>query len=53
MLIGDFDAEIFDNQSYGLLLCTYRFKILIKKPTCNTDNPTCIDLVLTNFPRQF
>ena len=31
------------------------FKSLIKKPTCykNPEKPTCIDLILTNSPRQF
>ena len=33
----------------------YNLKSLIKQPTCykNPDNPTCIDLLLTNAPRNF
>ena len=33
----------------------YHLKSLIKEPTCykNPEKPTCIDLILTNFPRQF
>ena len=33
----------------------YNLKSLIKQPTCykNPDNPTCIDLILTNVPRSF
>ena len=36
--------------------CTiYHPKSLIKEPTCykNPEKPTCIDLILTNSPRQF
>ena len=34
---------------------SYNLKSLIKQPTCykNPDKPTCIDLILTNFPRMF
>ena len=34
---------------------TYNLTNLIKQPTCykNLDNPTCIDLILTNIPRTF
>ena len=38
------------------LFCeNYNLKTLIKEPTCykNPDNPTCIDLILTNVPRSF
>ena len=33
----------------------YNFKSLINKPTCykNPDNPSCIDLILTNCPNYF
>ena len=33
----------------------YNFKKLVKEPTCykNPDNPSCIDLFLTNRPRTF
>ena len=34
---------------------TYDFRSLITEPTCykNPENPTCIDLILTNHPRNF
>ena len=33
----------------------YHLKSLIKEPTCykNPEKPACIDLILTNSPRQF
>ena len=34
---------------------TYNFKNLVKEPTCykNADNPSCIDLILTNKPSYY
>ena len=34
---------------------TYNLKSLVKKPTCfkNLDNPSCIDLILTNRIKSF
>ena len=34
---------------------TYNFKNLVKEPTCykNADNPSCIDLIITNKPSYF
>ena len=34
---------------------SYRFKSLIKDPTCfkNPESPSCIDLILTNNPYSF
>ena len=54
MLIEDFNAEISDtniSSSYAI----HKFKSLIKEPACykNSDNPTCIYLILTNFPKHF
>ena len=54
VLLGDFNVEIEENHmkdfcdSYGL-------HSLIKQATCykNPENPTCIDLILTNVPRSF
>ena len=33
----------------------FQIKCIIKKPTCykNPDNPICIDLILTNYPKNF
>ena len=34
---------------------TYNLQNLVKDPTCykNPSKPTCIDLILTNFPKSF
>ena len=51
--IGDFNVEVTDihmDSSCGI----YHLKSLIKEPTCykNPEKATCIDLILTNSPRQ-
>ena len=53
MILGDFNVGKENN--YVKLFCkNYNLKALIKQPTCreNPDNPTCIDLILTNVPRS-
>ena len=37
------------------LCASYNLKSLIKEPTCfkSVDNPSCIDLILTNHPKCF
>ena len=47
--MGDFNAELSNNFVDNFCGC-YSLKSLIKKPKCfkNPDNPTCIDLILTN-----
>ena len=54
ILTGDFNVEISDSHM-GSFCAIYHFKSLIKEPTCykNPEKPTCIDLILTNSPRQF
>ena len=54
MVLGDFDIEI-DELHMKFSCETYNLTNLIKQPTCykNPDNPTCIDLILTNDPRTF
>ena len=49
ILMGDFNAELSNNFVDNFCGC-YSLKSLIKKPKCfkNPDNPTCIDLILTN-----
>ena len=45
-----------EDHYYMKLFCeNYYLKSLIRQPTCykNPDNPTCIDLILTNVPRSF
>ena len=54
ILIGDFNVEI--NQPSMKSFCdSYTLTSLIKEPTCykNLQNPSCIDLILTNSPYSF
>ena len=54
VLLGDFDVNI--NDPYMESFCeSFRFKSLLKDPTCfkNPENPSCIDLILTNSPYSF
>ena len=54
ILLGDFNAEV--TNSFMANFCeTYNVSSLIKKPTCfkNPENPTCIDLILTNRKKSF
>ena len=54
ILIVDFNVEISDSHMDSFC-AIYRLKNMIKEPTCykNPEKPTCIDLILTNSPRQF
>ena len=54
ILIGDFNKDI--NHSCMKTFCeSYTLSSLIKEPTCykNPQNPSCIDLILTNSPYSF
>ena len=54
IILGDFNAE--PNEACMEDFCiNYSLFNLIKEPTCfkNTENPSCIDLILTNFPKCF
>ena len=53
-LLGDFNLE-FSGPCLNDFFDIYKFKNLVKEPTCykNPDNPSCIDLFLTNTPRTF
>ena len=53
-IMGDFNVEI-DDPKMQTFCEVYNFKSLIKQPTCykNPIKPSCIDLMLTNFPRMF
>ena len=54
IISGDFNAEISDLNMESF--CTINsLKCIIKVPTCyqNPDNPTCVDLILTNCPENF
>ena len=49
ILIGNFNSEI-TGERMKSFCNTYHFKCLVKEPTCfkDIDNPSCIDLILTN-----
>ena len=53
-MIGDFNSDV--NQScMKAFFESYNLSSLIKEPTCykNPQNPSCIDLILTNSPYSF
>ena len=54
ILIGDLNSEMHEDDM-NVFCTTYNFKNLVKEPTCykNADNPSCIDLILTNKPSYF
>ena len=54
LLLGDFNLE-FSEPCLNDFCDIYNLKNLVKEPTCykNPDNPSCIDLFLTNKPRTF
>ena len=54
ILIGDFNVSI-DDPHIESFCESYRFKSLIKDPTCfkNPESPSCIDLISTNNPYSF
>ena len=54
ILLGDFNSEMCEDAMLEFS-SVYNLKNLVKKPTCykNIDNPSCIDLILTNKSRSF
>ena len=54
ILLGDFKARV-DVETMRNFCSSYSLNSLIKQPTCfkNSENPSCIDLNLTNKPRCF
>ena len=54
LLMGDFNAGL-DNAVLKDFCNLYNLTNLINKATCykNANNPSCIDLLLTNFPKYF
>ena len=54
ILIGDFNSEMRED-AMNTFSITYNFSCLIHEPACfkNIDNPSCIDLILTNKPLCF
>ena len=54
LIMGDFNADVSDPSMTSF--CTlFKLKSIVKEPTCykNPENPSCIDLFLTNCPRSF
>ena len=54
LVTGDLNSEI--SETVMSEFCkTYNLQNLVKDPTCykNPSKPTCIDLILTNFPKSF
>ena len=54
LFLGDFNAGL-EESSMKLFCSNYNLTSMINKPTCykNPDKPSCIDLILTNCPRDF
>ena len=54
LVIGDLNSEI-SEMAMSEFCETYNLQNLVKHPTCykNPSKPTCIDLILTNFPKSF
>ena len=54
VVLGDLNTEI-SNSFLEQFCASYNLKSLIKEPTCfkSVDNPSCIDLILTNHPKCF
>ena len=54
LIKGDFNSEMTESAMENI--CgRYNLHNLIKDPTCfeYPDKPSCIDLILTNFPKSF
>ena len=54
LVIGDLNSEI-SEMAMSEFCETYNLQNLVKDPSCykNPSKPTCIDLILTNFPKSF
>ena len=54
LVIGDLNSEI-SEMAMSEFFKTYNLQNLVKDPACykNPSKPTCIDLILTNFPKSF
>ena len=54
LFLGDFNAGVEDS-SVKNFCSSYNLTSMINRPTCfkNPENPSCIDLILTNCPRRF
>ena len=54
LIMGDFNSEMAENPMIEFC-ATYNLKNLVIEPTCfkNPENPSCIDLFLTNSKKSF
>ena len=54
VILGDFNVEV-DYNGMEDFCKSYNLKSLVRVPTCfkNPENPSCIDLILTNSPYSF
>ena len=54
VILGDLNAEVY-NSFLEQFCASYNLKSLIKEPKCfkSVDNPSFIDLILTNHPNSF
>ena len=54
IILVDFNVEV-EEQNLPNFMSVHNLKTLINQKTCfkNPENPTCIDLILTNSPRGF
>ena len=54
ILLGDLNSEV-KEEAMSEFCSIFNLTSLIKKPTCfkNPENPSCIDLILTNRPHSF
>ena len=54
ILLGNVNVEV-KGKNISDFMSTYNLKSFVKQKTCfkNPDNPSCIDLILTNSPRSF
>ena len=54
IVLGDLKSEI-SNSFLEQFCASYNLKSLIKEPACfkSVDNPSCMDLILTNHPKCF
>ena len=54
LLLGYFNSEPTE-EAMKSFCQIYNFKNLLDKPTCykNPTNPSCVDLIITNKPRNF
>ena len=52
--MGDFNADVSD-PSMTSFSTLFKLTNIVKEPTCymNLENPSCIDLFLTNYPKSF